>query len=50
MTEVTLKEYRQILKDWQRWVNQYYTLVGPTPELVELVKRTTNLLTREEKK
>jgi len=50
METVTIEEYRQMLKDWQIWINTYYALIGPRPELIELMKKTVDIIARGEMK
>ena len=50
MVTVTPKEYLDILKEWNRWINTYYSLIGPRPELVELINKTVDVIARGEMK
>ena len=45
---VTPKEYLDVLKEWNRWINTYYSLIGPRPELVELINKTVDVIARGE--
>ena len=50
MVTVTPKEYLDVLKEWNRWINTYYSLIGPRPELVELINKTVDVIARGEMK
>ena len=50
MMSVTSEEYLQLLKEWNKWVSTYYSLIGPRPELVELVNKTVDIIARGEMK
>jgi len=50
MISVTSAEYLQILKEWHKWINTYYSFIGPQPDLVELVNKTVDILARGEMK
>jgi len=50
MISVTSEEYLQILKEWDKWISSYYALIGPVPELVELIKKTVDIIARGEMK
>ena len=50
METVTIEEYRQILKDWQIWINTYYVLIGPNKLLLNLIEKTSDILARGEMK
>ena len=50
MVSVTPKEYLDVLKEWNKWVSSYYSLIGPRPELVELINKTVDIIARGEMK
>ena len=50
MVSVTSKEYLDVLKEWNRWITTYYSLIGPSPELVELINKTVDIIARGEMK
>ena len=35
---------RKVLQEWINWTNTYYSLIGPRPELIELVNKTAQIL------
>jgi len=50
MVSVTSKEYLDVLKEWNKWITSYYSLIGPSPELVELINKTVDIIARGEMK
>ena len=50
MVSVTSKEYLDVLKEWNKWITSYYSLIGPRPELVELINKTVDIIARGEMK
>ena len=50
MVSVTSKEYLDVLKEWNEWISSYYSLIGPRPELVELINKTVDIIARGEMK
>ena len=47
---VTSEEYLQILREWNKWINTYYSFIGPQPDLVKLLKKTVDIIARGEMK
>ena len=50
MVSVTSEEYLYVLKEWNKWISSYYSLIGPRPELVELINKTVDIIARGEMK
>jgi len=43
-------QMREVLQEWINWTNTYYSLIGPRPELIELLKKTVDIIARGEMK
>ena len=35
---------KEVLQEWINWMNTYSSLIGPRPELVELINKTVGIL------
>ena len=50
VVSITSEECLQVLKEWNRWISSYYSLIGPQPQLIEIMNKTTDIIARGEMK